>query len=233
MLLGHAVHPRKLPVPESIASQANRGFANRFMAATGMVLFPSSANAVKGAFEMDMDFYIDGLLGKKPPPIRKALRPSPRTLDRSYASRILDIVQSNIVSQSESSRKALQELVESKVPGLLPYFMTFAPVSKEDISDQYYFDITMYATYLEAAKLIPKSEQRVMLRDSIGNDLIASLDMAKPSPEKSTIDIANGYQEMLKKFVDVGIISSYDFDDEDLRDLDYVEKTLGAVSIRI
>jgi hypothetical protein len=66
-------------------------------------------------------------------------------------------------------------MVTKKIPYFIPYFRTFAPIATEDITDQYYFDIILYLTYIEAGTVVKKSEDRVVLRERVGNRILSYL----------------------------------------------------------
>ena len=150
----------------------------------GSIALPQSAHAAaraKGAFEMDLDFYLRDLtLGKaniKPKvPSERARIPKGRTLNAVFAKQIIHIVEHAIaqVANKTVQEVSLQAELERKIQ--LPYFRTFVEIDHEVISDERYFDVTAYAYFKAAQKLIPTSEQRVALRSIIGQAVLRELE---------------------------------------------------------
>eukprot|EP00535_Pseudo-nitzschia_heimii_P008615 CAMPEP_0197178500 /NCGR_PEP_ID=MMETSP1423-20130617/3758_1 /TAXON_ID=476441 /ORGANISM="Pseudo-nitzschia heimii, Strain UNC1101" /LENGTH=302 /DNA_ID=CAMNT_0042628255 /DNA_START=361 /DNA_END=1269 /DNA_ORIENTATION=+ len=58
-------------------------------------------------------------------------------------------------------------------------FFTKAPWKDEDISDQYYFDFTMYALWKTAAQLIENNENRDRFMRNVGRLLVSKLEKEK------------------------------------------------------
>jgi hypothetical protein len=143
---------------------------------TAATALPTQSRAAQGAFEMDMQFYAKNLLGQKPTPgvaVKRPIFKSPRSMDKTFARSIVDLVGDRISALSGSPRGSLESLVDSRIEATLKYFRTFAPITATDVGDQYYFDMVLYLYYLEAAKLLPTSERRVGLRDAVGDGLLA------------------------------------------------------------
>lgn len=235
---------------------------------------PQSSNAqVKGAFEMDLEFYLRNILKGKPSDDAQTFknRPiykSPRTMNRVFAERLLDVVVQQIVAtvgNNEANNKGLAydkqiaisnltNIVDSKVPYMLNYFRTFAPITTQDLSDQYYFDMVMYLYYLEAASRIPSSEERVGLRSRVGQEILKLLvdeyglynssgDITLPvydssSRKQDSISVAakslsklsTVITAVLDRFKTNGIILDYEFQADDLDDVPYAISSFQDVS---
>lgn len=240
---------------------------------------PQSSNAqqVKGAFEMDLEFYLRNIFNGKPSDDAQTFknRPiykSPRTMNKVFAMRVLDVVIQQIVATGnnhETNNKRLvynkqiaisnlTSIVDSKVPYMLNYFRTFAPITTLDLSDQYYFDMIMYLYYLEAASRIPSSEERVGLRSRVGQEILRLLvdqyglynnssgDITLPvydnssssSRKQDSISVAaNSLSKLstmitavLDRFKTNGIILDYEFQADDLDDVPYAISSFQDVS---
>jgi len=226
---------------------------------------PMSSNAqVKGAFEMDLEFYLRNIFKGKPSddaqifknrPIYK----SPRTLNRVFAERLLAVVVNQIVTSEDKGfgydkQKAISNLtstVDSKVPYMLNYFRTFAPITTQDLSDQYYFDMILYLYYLEAGSRISTSEERVALRSRVGQEILRLLvdeyglysssdDIMMPVYDrkqrsfsiaaKSLSKLSMTITSILDRFKTNGIILDYDFQADDLDDVPYAISSFQDVS---
>lgn len=232
---------------------------------------PLTSNAqVKGAFEMDLEFYLRNIFNGKPSDDAQTFknRPiykSPRTMNRVFAERLLDIVVHQIVAtgnhevnnnglayDKQTAITNLTNIVDSKVPYMLNYFRTFAPITTLDLSDQYYFDMVMYLYYLEAGSRISSSEERVGLRSRVGQEILRllvdeyglynssggitlpvydrrqqdSISLAAKSLSKLSAVIT----AVLERFKMNGIILDYEFQADDLDDVTYAISSFQDVS---
>jgi len=213
---------------------------------------------------MDAEYYIKNLLGKNPSQSGSVLknRPiykSPRNLNPVFANEVVTIVANEIAELSQSPKSKLVETVNEQKPFFVNYFKTFAPLTTEDISDQYYFDMVMYIYYLEAAKLIPTSERRVDLRNAIGGGVlelvqkkysgiadrdtlptVASTALSEPKTANSMAKrmklLGKGLQEILEVFKQKGIIADYELDVDDVADEEFARSSFQenlAVSFQV
>ena len=234
---------------------------------------PLTSNAqVKGAFEMDLEFYLRNIFNGKPSDDAQTFknRPiykSPRTMNRVFAERLLDIVVQQIVATGNHNKvnndglaydkqtaiTNLTSIVDSKVPYMLNYFRTFAPITTQDLSDQYYFDMVMYLYYLEAGSRIPSSEERVGLRSRVGQEILRLLvdeyGLYNNSSGGITLPVHDRRQQdsislaaknlsklstvitaVLERFKMNGIILDYEFQADDLDDVTYAISSFQDVS---
>ena len=199
-------------------------------------ILPSVVSARKGAFEMDVELYFNNLVngnqGKKLNSPKNPL-PSPRKIDAKFANDLLEIVDMNICKISGAIEKDITETVNRLTPDALSYFREFAPVTSEDLSDQYYFDIIIFLHYLFAKNAIIGSEERVKLRENIACGILRLLNVP-PELDKTagspTEAISIGIKRILEQSVKYGLIESFTLDNrfEDLLDLEYVQSTFKA-----
>ena len=213
----------------------------------------------KGAFEMDAEFYIKDLLdyvgikGSKTTTAqigfqKKPIYKTPRILDNSFASNVVHIV---LTSISDISKTPIAELINSvnkQINSTLQDFRSFVPITTESVTDQYYFDMLLYLYYLEAGKLIPKSEDRVRLRYIVGQRILSLLQRdfkvlyLSPSQQPSDPDqlvnrkyanglrkLAEGITTVLNVFKSTGIIDNYKFDVDDFVDEEYAYSSFEEV----
>jgi hypothetical protein len=145
--------------------------------------------------------------------------------------------------------KDVADKVSNAVPTYIPKFTEYVPIKSRDLSDQYYFDITLYVTYLVAAELIPDSVSRIPLRKGVG---LAVYNVLKdrnliqlPSPPvkatgtsasageaaENMAALSDGVSRILNAFTASGILSSYEFDAEDLADYTFAKASFSDVSI--
>jgi hypothetical protein len=170
---------------------------------------PQVAHAEKGAFEMDMEYYVRDLVSavkgetandkvqeglktfdKK---LKKFYGPA-RKMDESFASSVVDLIltKMEVVSNLSRSRAKLLEAVDDKIDYNLKYFKTFVPISdKKTVGDQYFFDIFLYTLYLEAGKTIVKSEDRIRLRSLVGASILSLMySKYKQLPVPAPLDVS-------------------------------------------
>jgi hypothetical protein len=170
----------------STRSEMMNNFRRSVIAITGAVsVLPTlqAANARQGAFEMDLEYYLKTVAsraqGKPDATINaKTAKPafaSARVINKDLASDVVTVVYQQIGRLANLSSSSIKTKVDAQMVLFMPYFKEFVPIRKEDYSDQYYFDITLYVSYLVAAILIPKSTDRVILRKAVGEDILGLL----------------------------------------------------------
>ena len=225
-----------------------------FNIAAAAILFPHQANAIKGAFELDAEYYLKALVGKKDDSGKLVSKSfpvyvSPRSLDPVFTSCVLSIVLKSMETIGGVTQDTIVERVQQDIPYSLKYFKLFAPISNENIADQYYFDMLIYLYYREAGKVIAKSEQRVELRDLVGDNLLkfilqdnrdipTSLSTNRNYEvdklerySKGTAMLSEGFKRILDVYNSSRLIAGYEFSDEDLLDAEYTKQTFAEVLI--
>jgi hypothetical protein len=237
-----------LPLPRSVGESNRRRFLvfpSAIAAALApLILAKKVVNAREGAFEMDTRFYIRALVGggnvtASATEKRKAMFKSPRKLDAQFASAVGDVVCREISRISGVPMATIVTNVTNTVPTLIPSFQSYVPIREMNFSDQYWFDIYLYAAYLLAAAVIPLSADRVTLRKNVGNGILALLrdtkrvSLASPLAAPGTNEVvvaagrmetlATGVESILKAFAELKLIDSYLFDAEDVGDQRYAE----------
>lgn len=221
---------------------------SRFMFGSASIFaFPLISHAEKGAFEMDVEYYVLDLLGANPYDKKKTFqnRPiykSPRQVDATFASEIIAIVSDQICALGGISPQELARAVETSLPFMIKYFKTFAPITKEDVSDQYYLDMLLYIYYLEGGKIITESERRVELRNRVGDAVLQLLrkkyglsDLPSVMPRDlngaaaGVKSLADGVSQILAEFARKGIVAGYSFDADDVSDEQYALSSFSEV----
>ena len=172
---------KKLPVVFSIRSSTLKSITSNVMTvAAALSVLPSAAKARQGAFEMDVEYYLKTVAsraqGKPDATIdAKTAKPafaSARVIDRDTATSVSEIILEEISRVSKVPVPDVSKKVNVQLQLYLPYFKGFVPIRTEALSDQYYFDITLYTSYIVAAQLIPKSTDRVILRKNVGDSIL-------------------------------------------------------------
>jgi len=166
---------------------------------------PANAARAKGAAELDLEFYIRDLVngnkkeGSIAPSTNGPPVPPPRTLggsllplllnkecsadcipvqalveeiqsqDKKAAGRTARTSKEDIVSDIQSRVDAYRERTKRS-------FYSRAPWNEEEISDQYYFDFTIYALWKTAAELIDSNPNRDRFLRNIGRMLVRKLE---------------------------------------------------------
>jgi hypothetical protein len=188
----------------SIRSSTLQSLSANLLAITASLsALPTIAVARQGAFEMDVEYYLKTVASRaqgKPDAVINAKTAKPafasaRVLNKELANNVVTVVREEISRITGISAPEVETKVNAQKLLYLPYFKEFVPIRVEDVSDQYYFDITLYVSYLVAAQLIPKSTDRVVLRKAVGDrvlellmqkGLIGSSKMSKDSALGST-----------------------------------------------
>jgi hypothetical protein len=153
------------------------------------------------------------------------------------------IVQRDISTVARIPVGDVEVSVSKQLPVYLPTFKQYAPIRSETFQDQYFFDITIYLSYLFAQTSIPTSEARVYLRERVGQDILSTLKQRKlvtlptrSSPSTAAAEMskaASGISSILTAFKSTGLIESFRFDAEDMLDMDYVDSLFIDVSLII
>ena len=169
------------PELSTLRSATVKSIMSNVMAAmAALAVVPTVANARQGAFEMDVEYYLKTVAsraqGKPDATIdAKTAKPafaSARVVNKDLATGVMAIVIEEISRISKVSIPDVTTKVNAQLALYLPYFKEFVPIRSETLADQYYFDITLYASYLIAAQLIPKSTDRVILRKAVGDSIL-------------------------------------------------------------
>jgi hypothetical protein len=215
---GLQLTPKKNSQPsavDSIQASGERELSRRQLiisgvtATTASVFLPAdAANAarVKGAAELDLEFYMRDLVSgnkkegsispsKNGPPV-----PPPRSLKGPLIPMLLnkectadcipvqalikeiqeqDKAAGRSITNEEVIVKDIQLRVDAIREKTKNSFLTKAPWKEEDISDQYYFDFTAYALWKTAAQLIENNANRDRFMRNIGRLLISKLEEEK------------------------------------------------------
>lgn len=199
----------------------------------------------KGAFEMDIDFYFRNILGtqsnEKVNEKRRLVYRSPRLISKTAAENIFDIMCNLVSSESNKTSKLdILNQVFKLVPVSLSQFQTYLPIVNRDFSDQYYFDISLFALWTIAVSMIPNSVNRVHLRSQIGESILkyilnstdgsTELDYVRNPVSTTNLTVTcKGITLLLRYFVGLGFISSFKFDEDDASDSDFAAASFSQV----
>lgn len=233
-----------IPIDESRQSKSNiMSFLKLSSSILTTVAMPQAVSAARGAFELDTEIYIRNLFGLPMPEKRSVIYPSPRKLNVSFASDILSLVYSTVAGCMRISPNELIRVVNIKMPKYLEYFKISVPIVSESLEDQYYYDILLYAVYLEAGSIVNTSEDRVKMRQAVGDAILRYLegtnDIERPSKHstelnrgknsdfvlnraKSIIAMSKTIETILQLFYKNGMISGYKIDAENIEDEEYL-----------
>ena len=202
---------------------------------------------------MDAAYYLKNLVGRQKEEeqkVRVVFR-SPRRIDAAFARAILESVSALLAPGFDRSALA------ADVAEQLPLFRTFAPIEREDSSDQYYFDLQLYCAYEQAKRLLPSSQDRLRFRSRLG-DRVLDLVLAQPGGQHvplplppplqaqaqgqaqaqaqaqaqvqvlSQEQVAAGVAAILSVFQSTGQISGFLFDEADFADAEFAARSFEA-----
>lgn len=197
------------------------------------------ANAVRGAAELDFEYYMRDLVGgnkkegnvlpSKPPPMKPPRKLSgpllPLLLNNDCTPSCIPVqaLIQQIQQQSSSNNKNADEIakeIQTKVNAIKEKtqrsFYTKSPWLVEDISDQYYFDFTSYALWKVAAEMIPNNLDRDVFARRIGKLLIDKMQQTDNMLTKKTkttgsslVDSTSLVLELLELFKSSGYCKDY------------------------
>ena len=212
------------PVQAWQQSPSRRSFFERFLLiASGVTssYLPDPANAVQGAAEYDLEYYMRDLFQGNPKQGTKAASqipqaPEPRILTRPIQPLLLDDnlvscipykVLSNMISDRDKS--SIVERVESLRSAASRSFQSRAPWRVAQLSDQYYFDISSYAFWKTASELLPDYKQRDAFARTIGRELYHTPTLFQKKPSKNSAAPLTSTMESMMEILDCFTSSQY------------------------
>lgn len=231
--------------PRSLRTSSSTTILGSLMTMTAVFGGPKVASAAKGAFEMDAEYYISNLLNKnkgeaaKTGESRRPIYRSPRKLDAAAANAVYDKLIDLVIAGADGNTKVNKDDLMKKVSDLrvkkLDYFRSFAPIVKEDLSDQYYFDITLYCLYQVTQGIIPTSEKRVKFRTAVGEAVYDAVVAKKGEGEggagAATVPVRQAVNDVvstLERLKQTNFIASYTFDADDASDEQFARETFAV-----
>ena len=167
-------------------------------------LTPEPAHAARGAFELDMEYYIRDLVGgnKKEgnilPSIPPATQPPrllqgpliPLLLDNNYASCIPVQTLAEQLAKGKSTDAIARSIADSAMDYRTKASRSFSSRSsweKEDVTDQYYFDISAYALWKTTADLLPNYGDRDQFARNVGRKLYDRMEFKRQPSNKGSL----------------------------------------------
>lgn len=179
-------------------------------AATVMVSSSQPANAVKGAAELDFEYYLRDLVGgnkregtvlpsvspKAAPPRRLTGHLIPLLLNEECTPSCIPVQaliqqiqkQKGNKNDAESIAQEIQQKVQSLRDKIGKSFYSRTPWQEESVMDQYYFDVTAYAFWRTAAELLPNFVERDQFVRRLGKLLYQKMQTSNLVTSTSTAD---------------------------------------------
>lgn len=159
------------------------------MAAAIGAASPLPANAVKGAAEYDLEYYLrDIFLGNKPegnvPASSTTSIPPrlPRTLRGAFIANLIDDELSSCIPLQELSKltripiPSLSHDVQTLRDKVQSAFRVSHPWNEELVRDEYFFDLTCYAVWKIAAAVIPNDyAKRDLFARNVGRSVVDAI----------------------------------------------------------
>jgi hypothetical protein len=195
------------------------------------------ANAIRGAAELDFEYYMRDLIGgnrnegsvlpSKPPPTKP-----PRTLSGPLLPLLLNnectpscipvqaLIQQIQQQSSSKNNKTADEIakeIHTRVATIKEKtkrsFYTKSPWIIEHISDQYYFDYTSYALWKVASELLPNNLDRDSFVRRVGKLLVDKLQtdgiLKTKTTGSSLVETTSSVFESLELFKSSGYCKDY------------------------
>lgn len=214
-------------------------------ALASLFIVPKIVAAQDGAFELDAKYYINNLLGLAPNDGNERSQiifPSPRLIDGIFATDVYNSIKREIISNAPNSNETyLNAYISSNISQELAYFQRQAPIVRQDLTDQYFFDVMVYILYTYAEKQILSSKDRVILRQRIGEKILSLIANKYSDPSNAALSaissrrsgkvgdcsalplVAAGVRLLLDTFSSKGLIGGYSIDDENFFEDDYCQ----------
>lgn len=186
----------------------------------GFVSSKATASTTKGAFELDLEYYMNDLLKKDTMNKKEQLFfPSPRKLDLTIATDIYDIIVDGV--ERVTNLRNLNDAVDKNLDEVLSKYRTFVPIQKETFADQYYFDIRLYALYKIIFDKIPNTLTRVTIREGVAKSIAEYINKKYPKTtfdNNPLINMSNDIERTLEFFKSIGFVDEYKYNKEDVID---------------
>ena len=198
-------------------------------------LLPETANAARGAAELDLEFYVRDLIGGNRPEgnvqASRLLPLAPPRVLSPFMEGILNqdcsiecLATQQLVAQirkrnndkqeAAALEKEIQRQVATIREGARKSFFSRAPWEKETMTDQYFFDLTAYAFWKAAAVMLPNFVDRDMFMRNLGRSIYQRLVddgllQAKIDHHQSLLSSTPRVIELLDVFVSTNFCKSY------------------------
>ena len=212
------------PVHSWQQSPSRRSVLEQFLLISSGVTsayLPDPSNAIQGAAEYDMEYYIRDLFQGNPKQGTRAASnipqaPKPRILTpplqpllldddlvscipyKVLSNMVADKDKSSIVGRVESLRSAAGRSFQSRAPWRDPY-----------LSDQYYFDVSCYAFWKTASELLPDYKLRDTFARTIGRELYRNPELFRKKPSKNLASPLTSTVESMKEILECFTSSQY------------------------
>jgi hypothetical protein len=224
-----------IPSTDGLSLSRRQLLQNGIIAGSGGILLsPDTANAARGAFELDMEYYVRDLVGGNSKegnvlPSAPPIRSTPRTLSDPLLSLLLNddcssaclstlalvqAVQQATKRDEKSIESDIQERARDYRAKSIRSFSTGAPWQVEHVSDQYYFDLTSYALWRTAADLLPNYRDRDRFVRNLGRLIYekarAEGILRQPQPKKRSLaGTVDSMTELLDVFTSAKFCKGY------------------------
>jgi hypothetical protein len=239
-----------LPSTDALSISRRKWIQNGILAGSGGILLsPDTANAARGAFELDMEFYVRDLIGgnSKEGNVLPSIPPSrskPRTLSDPLLSLLLNddcssaclstlalvqAIQQATKRDEKSIEMDIQQRTRDYRSKASRSFSTGSPWQVEHVSDQYYFDLTAYALWRTAADLLPNYLDRDRFVRNLGRLIYekarAEGILRQPQPKKGSLaGTVASMTELLDAFTSAKFCKGYRIGEQEKESKDKKEE---------
>lgn len=202
-----------------------------------------SARAVRGAAELDAEYYLRSSLGLSAPSVASRTPKPPRTLDASTANVLLTAVTAQVAATVGESPESITATAVAQGPRLAieldralssglfsdgGYSMTNS-LASTPLTNEFAFDLRLFALYsLIANGKIRREADRVTFINDLGDRLLSSMPSVIVPSTLNTSSIqsaAAGCRRLLEHLREVGYITAFQFDSEDADDALWAERS--------
>jgi hypothetical protein len=233
-----------LQVSWSLQDSSRRQLLLKGLVATetlSLVATARPADAARGAAELDFEFYMRDLVGgnkkegnvepSKPPtvgdprilkgPLLPLMLDNPCSQSCIPVQALLSQIKASGSSKANDDTKILaeiQENVQSYRSKASRSFSTRAPWKQEDVSDQYYFDLTSYALWRTAADMLPnfldrdkfaRNVGKLMYQKMLSTGLLKNNNDVIAGSKNPLVDATPQSIQILELFKDCGYCKNY------------------------
>jgi hypothetical protein len=211
---------------------------------------PQRALAAQGAAEMDLEFYVRGLLGVPPsPPAAPEAVPPPRLMDGTFVASALEATEEAIATALATSPGALREVAASRRRGLsLEYnrvlssgafgdgrgYDAAAGIATQSTASQFGFDLTLLTLFTQLADARLPRADAAQCSKRLGAQLLSSMQVQTPAAAPSIGELVVGMRELLGRLQAAGYVRSSVIDESDADEALWKQRsTLSATRLSV
>jgi hypothetical protein len=223
------------------------------LAASLANLGPPSARAVRGAAELDAEYYLRSTLGLAAPKVASRPPKPPRQLNSDAAAALLSAVTAQVAAIRDQTTESIAAAAAAQGPRLAIELdralssglfsdggyssLEASGAATAPLTNEFAFDLRLFSLFsLVADGSLRRDGKRTAFFDELGDRLLAALPPAllpSASTGAGVVQAAAGCRRLLEHLRAVGYVTGFDFDAEDADDALWAQRSdLSATLLR-